>query len=95
MTPTGKHSRVEECYYHFGRVLTQKGKYLVVLLHLFDKPVPELFREKCDKLFSSLYLSGAVQSRETVPNLKFELQAPTSDHHSLPLGPTGAGSPRL
>ncbi|XP_043422733.1 putative exonuclease GOR [Prionailurus bengalensis] len=24
VTPAGKHSRVEECYYHFGRVLTQK-----------------------------------------------------------------------
>ncbi|KAF0879719.1 REXO1 exonuclease, partial [Crocuta crocuta] len=24
VTPAGKHSRVEECYYHFGRVLTHK-----------------------------------------------------------------------
>lgn len=52
VTPTGRHSRVEECYYHFGRVLTHKGKCLVVLFRLFDKPVPELFREKYNIQFT-------------------------------------------
>ena len=38
VTSTGRHSRTEECHYHFGRVLSHKGEYLVVLFHLFDKP---------------------------------------------------------
>ena len=33
VTSTGKHCRVEECNYHFGPVLSHKGKCLVVVFH--------------------------------------------------------------
>ncbi|XP_058421907.1 RNA exonuclease 1 homolog [Diceros bicornis minor] len=56
VTSGGRHGSGEECNYHFGGVLSQKGKYLVVLFHLFDTPVPQLFREKWSKEFSSIYI---------------------------------------
>ncbi|XP_047625178.1 RNA exonuclease 1 homolog [Phacochoerus africanus] len=58
VTPEGKHSSVEECNYHFGRLLSQKGTYLVVLFHLFDEPVPKQLREEWNKICSSMFLGG-------------------------------------
>lgn len=54
VAPIGRHGRVDQCNYHFGRVSSRKGRYLVVLFHLLDMPAPMLFREKWNKVFSSI-----------------------------------------
>ncbi|XP_032491231.1 uncharacterized protein LOC116755618 isoform X5 [Phocoena sinus] len=54
VTPAGKHSSVEECHYHFGRLVSHKGRYLVVPFHLLEEPVPKRWGEKWNKVFSSM-----------------------------------------
>lgn len=54
VTPAGKHSSVEECHYHFGRLVSPKGRYLVVPFHLLEEPVPKRWGEKWNKVFSSM-----------------------------------------
>uniref|UniRef100_A0A5F9D1D5 RNA exonuclease 1 homolog-like domain-containing protein n=1 Tax=Oryctolagus cuniculus TaxID=9986 RepID=A0A5F9D1D5_RABIT len=46
VTPSGKHSRVEECYYHFGQVRSHKGKCSGVVFHLSGKPAGRLVQKK-------------------------------------------------